>query len=138
MSKTRLEFINQCLTNLGVLVPGQAPSDQDVTKMDGLVDPAFALLAGLDIYYVQDAGEQGPSNGAIEDSAFLPLADYVANQACAAFNLPADTKMAALAQLAEGKLITLAAPARTLRTLRVDPALRARRWPRLINGNFTW
>lgn len=128
MSKTRSDFVNQCLTNLGILVPGQSITADLVQKMDGLVDPAFALLAGLGIYYVQDAGEAGPADGAIEDSAFLPLADYVANQACAGFNLPADQKMQALAMIAEDKLRTLSAPGRTLRTLRVDPAL----WPRRI------
>lgn len=123
MSKTRTEFVNQCLVNLGILVPGQATSAENINKLDGIVDPAFALLADLAIYYVQDGGSEGPTGGAIEDSAFLPLADYVANQACPAFNLAADQKMAALAILAEQKLITLSAPARTRRTLAVDPAL---------------
>jgi hypothetical protein len=135
MSKTRAELINQCLTNLGVIAEGQSVSDQDVSKMDTIVDPAIALLASLDIYYVQDAGSIGPSDGEIEDSAFLPLADYIADAACAAFNLPNDTKMKALSQLAQGTLQTLSAPARTLRTLRVDPALRARR-PWHYRGGF--
>jgi hypothetical protein len=59
MSKTRSDFVNQCLTNLGILAPGQSITADLVQKMDRLVDPAFALLAGLDIYYVQDAGS-GP------------------------------------------------------------------------------
>ncbi len=122
MSKTRAELINQCLTNLGVIAQGQSISAEETDKMDGVIDPAISLLASLDIYYVQDAGSVGPSDGAIEDSAFLPLASYIANEACAAFNLPADQKMQTLALLAEQKLRTLAAPARTLRTLRTDPA----------------
>ncbi len=92
MPKTRAEFVNQCLTNLGVVAEGQSISDDMVTKMDRIVDPAFATLNSLDIYYVQDPGELGPSDGNIEDEAFLPLADYVANAACPAFNLPADAK----------------------------------------------
>lgn len=128
MSKTRAELINQCLTNLGVIAEGQSISDQEVSKMDKIVDPALSMLAALQIYYVQDAGELGPSDGDIEDSAFLPLADYIANAACAAFNLPADTKMQALSMIAEAKLITLSAPARTLKTLRIDPALRTGRY----------
>ncbi|PDT74124.1 hypothetical protein [Bradyrhizobium sp. C9] len=138
MSKSRAELINQCLTNLGVIAQGQSISPEETSKMDGIVDPAVAQLADLDIYYVQDAGSLGPSDGAIEDSAFLPLAAYIANEACAAFNLPADAKMQALAQIAEQKLRTLAAPARTRRTLQIDPALRRRFWPRIVNGNFTW
>jgi hypothetical protein len=82
----------------------------------------------LDIYYVQDPGAIGPTGGSIEDGAFLPLADYVANAACAAFNLPADTKMQALSMIAVNNLQIIVAPARTLRTLRVDPALRPQRY----------
>lgn len=127
MPKTRAELINQCLTNLGVLAEGQSISADLVNKMDGVVDPAVAELSELEIYYVQDAGDVGPTDGEIEDSAFLSLAAYIANAACAAFNLPADQKMQALATLAEQKLITLGRPAATLRTLRIDPALQSRR-----------
>lgn len=134
MSKTRAEFVDQCLLNLGILVPGQSTSAENVQKMDGFVDPVFALLASLDIYYVQDGGSAGPTGGAIEDEAFLPLADWVANKACPAFNLPADTKMQALAQIAEGNLRTISAPARTLRTLHIDPALTVRRIGRYRGG----
>jgi hypothetical protein len=123
MSKTRAELVNQCLTNLGVIAQGQSIDADLVIKMDGFIDPAVALLASLNIYYVQDAGTLGPSDGAIEDEAFLPLADWIANKACSGFNLPADTKMQALSMIAENNLRTLSAPARTLRTLRIDPAL---------------
>jgi hypothetical protein len=123
MSKTRAEFVDQCLLNLGILVPGQSTSAENVQRMDGFVDPAFALLSSLNIYYVQDGGSAGPIDGAIEDEAFLPLADWVANKAATAFNLAADAKLQALAMIAEDTLKTISAPARTLRTLRVDPAL---------------
>lgn len=123
MSKTRADLINQCLTNLGVIAAGQSIDADLVLKMDGFIDPAVALLSSLGIYYVQDAGSAGPVDGSIEDEAFLPLASWIANQACSGFNLPADTKMQALAMIAEGNLRTIGAPARTLRTLRVDPAL---------------
>jgi hypothetical protein len=127
MSKTRADLINQALINLGILAQGQSAEAENIQKMDAIVDPALAELAGLGIYYTQDAGELGPADGAIEDSAFLSTADYLANRACAAFNLAADTKMQALAQIAEDKLRTLSAPSRTLRTLRTDPALQPRR-----------
>ncbi|MET4184956.1 hypothetical protein ABIB94_007085 [Bradyrhizobium sp. JR7.2] len=136
MSKTRAELINQCLTDLGVIAAGQSIDADLVLKMDGFIDPAVALLARLEIYYVQDAGSIGPTDGAIEDEAFLPLASWIANQACSGFNLPADTKMQALAMIAEGNLRTLAAPARTLRTLRVDPALTP--WRRAIYRGGFW
>lgn len=127
MTKTRADLVNQCLYNLGVIAQGQTISVEEVNKMDAIVDPSISMLADLDIYYVSDAGETGPSGGEISDSAFLPIADYIANAACAAFNLPADTKMQALSMVAEAKLRTLSAPSRTLRVLRVDPALRGAR-----------
>ena len=123
MSKTRAELIDQALINLGVIAEGQSIDADLVDKMDGVVDPACAELSELDIYYVQDAGSLGPSGGDIPDSAFLSIAAYVANAACSAFNLPADAKLMALSQLAESKLITLTRPARTRRTLRIDPAV---------------
>lgn len=135
MPKTRNDLILQALTNLGIIAQGQSVSDDLVQKMDGFVDPTVAELAELGIYYVQDAGSAGPSDGAIEDSAFLYLADYLANRSCSGFNLPADTKMMALAQIAEDRLRTLAAPARTLRVLRIDPgALPGRRLGRYRGG----
>lgn len=122
MSKTRAELINQVLDRLQILVYGQAASDQDVQKVDRLVDGAVAQLAKLDIYYVQDAGSLGPVDGEIEDEIFLPLADYIAQ-----FHLLADARMQALAAIAEENLRIIGAPSRTLRTLRIDPALLSRR-----------
>jgi hypothetical protein len=95
MSKTRAELINQCLDEPWRHRAGSVNYRlKKVAKMDGVIDPAVAQLADLKIYYVQDAGSVGPTDGAIEDSAFLPLAAYIANESCAAFNLPADQKMA--------------------------------------------
>jgi hypothetical protein len=136
MSKTRAELINQALINLGILAYGQSAAPENVEKMDGFVDPALSELTGLGIYYTQDAGELGPDGGEIEDAAFLSIADYLANRACSGFNLPADTKMQALAQIAEDKLRTLSAPSRTLRTLRTDPALQPRRIRGWYRGGF--
>ena len=133
MSKTRAELINQSLINLGVIAEGQSITADMVNKMDGVVDPAISELAALDIYNVQDAGDVGPANGEIEDSAYLSLASYIANAACAAFNLPADQKLQALAMLAEQKLSTLARPGSTRRTLQVDPALQSHR-----RGTYRW
>jgi hypothetical protein len=122
MSKTRAQLINQILDRLQILVYGQAPSDQDVQKVDLIVDGAVAKLSALDIYDVKDAGSLGPSGGAIEDKEFLPLADYIAS-----FHLLADPRIQALSTIAESDLRILAAPSRTLRVLRIDPALRPRR-----------
>lgn len=133
MSKTRADLIERALFNLGVLAVGQVQSPEDVLKMDGYVDPTVALLSSLQIYYVQDAGSAGPTDGAIEDEAFLPLADYLAMKAAVAFNLGGDAKLTALGLQAESDLRTIAAPARTLKTLRVDPAVQSRRYGMSLN-----
>lgn len=133
MSQTRSQLINRALINLGIIATGQSVSTEDVNKMDALVDPTLSELSGLEIYYVDDPGTVGPADGAIDDAAFLSVADYLANRACAAFNLPADTKMQALSLIAEGKLKTLSAPPRNKRFLSVDPAVRQRRRWQTLN-----
>lgn len=122
-TKTRSELIYEALDQIGILVPGQAPSTNIMNKMDGVVDPVCEQLSELGIYYVQDAGEIGPTGGEIESSAFLALGAYLANAAAAKFNLPADTKLKALALEAEGLLRTLTRPSSTRRTLSVDAGI---------------
>lgn len=136
MSKTRLELVTQALIDLGVIATGQSVSDQDMSKMDGFVDPVVDELSGLDIYYVQDAGAVGPTGGEIEDAAFLSLSKYLANAASAAFNLAADAKMTVLADQARAKLETLAAPSRMLRRARIDPILLTGRRVGLYRGGL--
>jgi len=136
MSKTRSDLINQALINLQITVAGQEVSAENVQKMDGFVDPAFAQLSALGIYYVQDAGSAGPTGGNIEDEAFLPLSNYLANAASGAFNLANDPRIAVFGTQAEAQLRTIAAPQRTLRTLRVDPAVLPYRRPIYYNGGF--
>lgn len=125
-TKTRRELIFEALDQLGILVPGQAPSDTIITKMDGIVDPVIERLNSLGIYYVDDAGESGdngPEGGEIESDAFLSIAAYLANMAAAKFNLPADTKLKALAIEAEQDLRTLTRPASTRKTLKTDAGI---------------
>lgn len=128
MSKTRLDLVNQCLINLGVYIYGQSVAPEDLLKMDAFIDPAVALLEAKQIYFVSDVGTAGPPDGGdIPDEAFLPLAKWIANEACSGFNLAADAKMQALATLAEADLITISAPKSTLQRLRQDPAVLGRR-----------
>jgi hypothetical protein len=136
MSYTRAQLVNKALSKLGVIAEGQAVSDGDVLKMDSLVDAAMAMLAALGIYTVADYGQLGPSDGAIEPEAFLPLATWLARTACEDFNQPADTKMVTEAAIAEALLRTLSAPPRSKARLSIDPALRGHggrgtygRWP---------
>ena len=130
-TKTRRELIIEALDQLNIIVPGQAPSPTIINKMDEVFDPIVEQLEGLGIYYVDDPGEVGPSGGAIESSAFLALGAYLANAGASKFNLPADTKLKALAMEAEQTLRTLSRPASTRRFLRTDagiPTGRSGRW----------
>jgi hypothetical protein len=120
---TRAQLITQALTDLGVIAEGQSVSDNDTSKMDGYIDAAMSELADLEIYYVADYGQPGPTGGNIEASAFLSLARYLAKAACMGFNLPADPKVDAESQQAVAKLRTLSGPARAKARLRVDPLL---------------
>ena len=127
MSYTRAQLVNKALGKLSILAEGQAPSAGDVLKMDGIVNAAMAMLAALDIYYVADFGQLGPTGGTIDDEAFLPLATWLARKACEDFNQPADEKMESEARLAEAELRTLSRPPRSKMRLTVDPALRGNR-----------
>lgn len=122
-TKTRRDLILEALDDLGILVPGQAPSAAVMNKMDGIVDAVIEELDGLDIYYVSDAGEIGPSGGEIESSAFLSVAAYLANAAAAKFNLPADAKLKALAIEAVDRLERLARPTPTKKFLSTDAGI---------------
>src|SRR5258708_1400692 len=124
MSYTRAQRANKALGKLSVIAEGQAVSDGDVSKMDGIVNAAMAMLAALDIYFVADYGHLGPTGGAIEEEAFLPLATWLARKACEDFNQPADEKMEAEARFAEADLRTLSRPPRSKTRLAVEPALR--------------
>lgn len=136
-TKTRQELIIEALDQLGIIVPGQAPSTTIIAKMDTILDPVIEQLDGLGIYYVDDPGEIGPADGAIESSAFLALGAYLANAAAAKFNLPADTKLKALAIEAEQTLRTLTRPASTRKFLKTDAGIptgrRVRSWD-MSNG----
>lgn len=122
-TKTRQELLVEALDRLGIMVPGQAPSSAIINKIDGIFDPVVEELADLGIYYVDDPGEITPTGGNIESSAFMAIADYLANAAAPKFNLANDTKLKALAIEAEQKLRTLTRPASTRKFLRMDAGI---------------
>lgn len=122
-TKTRQELIIEALDQLGIIVPGQAPSSTVINKVDEIFDPVVERLAELGIYYVDDQGDIGPTGGEIQSSAFLSLGAYLANAAAAKFNLPADTKLKALAIEAEQDLRTLTRPTSTRKFLKTDAGI---------------
>ena len=126
MANTRRDLIDAVLDNLGVLVFGQAPSDEMVARVDDHIDACMAQLAALEIVYVADFGTGGPpSGGAIDDAIFLPLADWVSFAVAAPFGLGADPGLKVLADEAEETLRRIGRPAKTRKTLSTDIQLRA-------------
>lgn len=121
MAQTRRQLIDKVLDKLGVLVPGQAPGDEAVSRVDSYIDPCFATLAALGIIYVADAGlPEPPSGGAIEDAISNPIADYVAWACAGAFNLGDNPQLKLLSDQAEAVMRTIGRPASTRQTLRTD------------------
>jgi hypothetical protein len=135
VSMSRTQLCYKALENLGVLATGQTPSDDEVAKVDALVDPVVADLAARDIYLVDDAGQLGPANGQIEPAAFLWLAHCVAFQAAPSFGCGDDPVFGNYAAMAELRLKTIGRPARSRRNLKVDAILYrgTRRYPGTYN-----
>ena len=137
MAQTRRQLIDKVLDKLGVLVPGQAPGDEAVSRVDGYVDPCFAQDAALGIVYVPDAGlPDPPSGGQIEDALVNALADRVTWACAGAFNLGDSPQLKLLSDQAEATLRIIGRPASTRQTLRTDTQLRGGSWRAPI-GNFS-
>jgi hypothetical protein len=137
MAKTRRQLIDTVLGKAGILVPGQSPGDEIVSRVDGYIDPVFAELAALDYYYVSDGGlPNPPSGGDIEDAAFNALADYVLGACAGELNLAGDPaiKVAALEAVVTLRLISR--PAKTRPVLTTDAQLRGMRPRTPLSGNF--
>lgn len=138
--KTRRELVDAVLDNLGILVPGQAPSDEDVARVDDHLDPGFATLAALGIVYVADTGQANPpTGGEIDDALYLPLSDWFAWAVAGGFNQADSPALKTLSDQAEETLRTISRPAATRQTLRTDSQLSGRgsrgRFP--YGGNFS-
>lgn len=137
MAQTRRELIDLVLDNLGVLVPGQSPGDEAVSRVDTIIDPSFATLAALGIVYVADAGTPDPpAGGQIDDALFIPLGDWVAWQVAGGFNLSDSPSLKALSIEAEKTLRIIGRPASTRRTLTTDLQLSGSRI-RASLGNYS-
>lgn len=137
MARTRREMIDLVIDNLGVLVPGQSPGDEAVSRVDLIIDPSLATLAALGIVYVADAGTPNPpSGGQIDDSIFIPLGDWIAWQVAGGFNLSDSPSLKALAIEAEKTLRIIGRPASTRRVLTTDLQLSGARI-RASLGNYS-
>ena len=135
-SKTRLQFIHQGVANLGVLVPGQSPSPEDIDKIDNILDPILASLAARDIVYVADTGTSNPPDGGeFDDSIFLGTAHLVTDPCAPMFNMAGDPQLRANAIQAEDELRVIGRPTRTRKTLQCDAAVQSQYAS--VMGNFT-
>lgn len=136
--KTRAQLIFQVLDALGILVPGQAPSDEVVSRVDNLLDPVLASLTAQEIVYVANAGTPAPpSGGEIDNAIVLPLANIIAQRVGGAFNLAGDPALAVLSQQGIEELRVIGRPAQTRKTLGTDIQLRAGARRFGVIGNFS-
>lgn len=72
--KTRAQLVHRALSAIGALEPGEAPSPEDYSTVDGLFDPLIAQLSEDQIIYIDDPEE-------IPVAIFLPLANLLGNMA---------------------------------------------------------
>ncbi len=129
MAKTRAELVTDVLDDLNEAGVGQPVSAEDATKITDSLDAIFANLLGRNVI-LQPVGDE------IEDDHFDPLCAVVVGRHARAFGLGADDRIKAEAEAGEKQLRTLARINRgSRRTLRVDDALRPRRWGRSFVRN---
>jgi hypothetical protein len=125
-TKTRVELIHQALKNLGILVPGQSPSAEDIEKIDSIIEPTLDKLSALETVYVGDPGTPSPpTGGEYEGAHFMPIAAYLAYESCPMFNMAGDAALKVEALRAVEELEVLGRPPRTRRSLRCDAGVRS-------------
>lgn len=84
MAKTRTQFRQQALWNLGVLAAGQEPEAEDATRVDNGASAAFAWLEKAGVYGAQFEY----INDDIADSAFMALSRFVSNEIGPVYGIP--------------------------------------------------
>lgn len=81
--RNRSELIHQAAKRLGILAAGQSLAADDYGDIDALLEPLVEELAARRIFALGDTE-------AIEDAAFLSLADLLALKAAPSFGLTAE------------------------------------------------
>lgn len=119
--KTRRDLIDKALENLGVIAAGETPSNEDISKIDGFIDPMFDAATSEGLPVVNDAGLPVAIGGSIDSQYFLSYAAILANECKAAYGLAGDASYYVLAQQAEDRLRRISA--HTKKRLSVDPIL---------------
>lgn len=83
MSRTRIELIEQALSNLGALSAGQTAEPEDSAALDSRVDTMLSELSQSEVVTITD-----PDN--IPDALFNVLAEILANISGGKFGKPSD------------------------------------------------
>lgn len=109
--KTRRDLIDEALGVLGVVGSGQSPEVEDVSKVDGKIEPTIDDLRARDVIYIPDYDE-------IDTEIFLDLATFLAGKCMADFGLANDPRITAMAVAAENSLREKSAQGPTYSVLR--------------------
>lgn len=127
MARSRVQLIDNVLDNLGVLVFGQAPSDEMRARVDEHIEPTLAqkLAEGVPIYVADPGTPNPPMGGEYDDAIFLPLAAILSWAVAGPFNLGADASLKVLSDQAEEDLRRIGRAERARKFLTTDIQLRA-------------
>lgn len=82
MTMTKTELATRALSILGKVEAGQTVAAEDLTLVEGVIDPLVAQLGIQGITYVGDSND-------IADEVFLPLAKRLALEIAPDYGLPA-------------------------------------------------
>lgn len=129
MTKTRAELVIDVLEQINEAGVGQPVAAEDSTKITDSLDAIFANLLARNVILQ-------PIDADIADEQFDPLVSVVVGQHARAFGLGANIQIKEEAASGEKQLRTIARINRgTRRALKVDDALRPRRWGRSFTRN---
>jgi len=124
MAKTRADLVADVLEDLNEAGVGQPISDEDSNKITASLDAIFANLLARNVI-LQPIGDE------INDDQFDPLVAVVVGRHARSFGLGSDDRIKAEADEGQKQLRTIDRINRGSRdTLKVDTALRPRRWGR--------
>lgn len=101
-TKNRRALVDEALSNLGALVVGQTPSNEDLSTVDGMVDAFLRQLASDQVVTIANDEE-------IPADIFLPLGRLLANLAGPKYGL-AINRESEIVDRAEIKRIIAARP----------------------------
>jgi hypothetical protein len=90
--RTRVDLITAALGKLGVVPSNQPPDVEDVAYVDAELDSIFRKLEGLEIIFVADRGQPGPTGGNIPGQWFDDLSSIVADLCSSKFGLKPEDK----------------------------------------------